>query len=647
MRPFDRRIVGSWALLSNKARKYPPEALRRSLRLGRSFARRALAAMGLIEPVWDLRLVQAEVAPTRPLLAVAIDLDAASGAASLVREALRRSTARIDEWLEWSACQGTWSRHGPLGEVTENGTLSGTRGVTDLLRSDLVFLARGDVAAMPPAHLETIAAAAVAEGVPLVFVSPVGPDPFRDSSMLVRRSVWADDGPNPEKVLAASRGGVVAKLSSFLGLPSPANVLTAASAMAAQGLSRARALDRYVVNAPPGGGSILHPISEVGDLLGGGAPADERPTVLLLLPYVAVGGVEKLTLDMMRTLEDHFRWVVVSLVPHDPVLGNRLDDFRALTPHVYLLGEALPSQLYYSAISTLLRRFDVRSFFSVNGTTWFYDALSTIRRDFPTLRILNQLYDHEVGWIEHYFGAIGRLIDVHVAINRRIAQTLVEERGVPAANVVVNFGGIDLTEFDPDRVSGATIRALREEIGVPDGAILVTLAGRMHPQKRPLDFLALAKRFTGRLDFFFLLAGGGPLEETLDSSIAGSGSNVKRLPFVSKMAELWAASDVGCLVSEYEGLPLVILEALAMKKPFLSTDVGGVRAILEEGPCGIVVDRRGDIAAFEAALQSLTDPERRRRMGEKGRRIVERDFSIQTAGRIYAEILDPGTRGPV
>lgn len=647
MRFFDRWIVDLRASLSSKAREYLPEVVRRPLRLGRDLARKALTATGLIEPVWNLRLVQAEEAPSPSLLGVAIDLDAVSGTASPVRGALRRSTARIDEWIEWSASRREWSRLGPHGEVIENGTLAATQEITDLLESDLVFIARSDVAAMPPAFLETIAAAAVAERLPVVVVSPVGPNPFRESSMLVRRSVWAGDGPIPEKVLAASPGAIVVKLSSFLGLPPAADVSTVASAMAARGLPGARALDRYVVNAPRGGGSILHPISEVGDFLGGAAPAEKRPTVLLLLPYIAVGGAEKLTLDMMRTLGNQFRWVVVCLVPHDPVLGNMLDEFRALTPHVYLFGEALPPQLYYSAISALVRRFDVRSFFSVNGTMWFYDALSTIRRDFPNLRILNQLYDHEAGWIEHYFGGIERLIDVHVAINRRIAKTLVEERGVPAANVVVNFGGIDLVEFDPERVSHATTRALRRELGVPDGAILVTLAGRMHPQKRPLDFVELARRFTGRPEFFFLLAGGGTLEEAVDSLIADSGGNVKRIPFFSKMAELWAASDVGCLVSEYEGLPLVVLEALAMRRPFLCTNVGGVRAILEEGPCGIVVDQRGDIAAFEAALQSVRDPERRQRMGEKGRAIVERDFSIQAAGRIYAEILDPDARGPV
>src|SRR5450756_19207 len=100
MRFFDRWIVDLRASLSSKAREYLPEVVRRPLRLGRDLARRALTATGLIEPVWNLRLVQAEEAPSPSLLGVAIDLDAVSGTASPVRGALRRSTARIDEWIE-------------------------------------------------------------------------------------------------------------------------------------------------------------------------------------------------------------------------------------------------------------------------------------------------------------------------------------------------------------------------------------------------------------------------------------------------------------------------------------------------------------------------------------------------------------------
>jgi glycosyltransferase involved in cell wall biosynthesis len=628
-----RTLSGLVTALSAKARRYPPEALRRAARLGRATARRALALTGLREPVWEIRFVARDAGPGRPRLAVALDLDAAGPLADDVRATLARITAEVDERLEWSSGSGRYRLESVAAGATQEGTLPAGQSPATLLSSELVFVARGDAAALPPAHLETIAATAEAEGLGVVAVAAPQGDPLSSQSVLMRRELWSAVRP--------PTGPILGKVVPVLGPPSPSATRSLAESFRRLGMASARGVDRYAVDAPAGGGAVPHTIAPIGATLGAAARPDGRTTVLLLLPYVAVGGVEKLTLDMMRSLGDGYRWVVVSLVPHDPLLGNRLEEFRAITPWVYLLGEALPPQLYFSAISRLLESHRVDVLFSVNGTTWFFEALGTLRQSFPRLRIASQLYDHEVGWIEHYHGDVGKQIDVTVAINRRIARTLVEKHRVPADRVVVNFGGIDLSVFDPTLIRPGRREALRRELGVPEEAILVTLAARMHAQKRPLDFVALARRFRDRPEYFFLLAGGGPLEEAVDARIAETPGNVKRVPFVEGMAELWAASDVGCLVSDYEGLPLVVLEALAMGKPFLSTDVGGVREILDEGPCGVVVRKPGDLDGLERGLLELGSAETRKRMGLEGRRIVERDFTIEAAARIYAEVLRP------
>jgi glycosyltransferase involved in cell wall biosynthesis len=628
-----RTLSGLITALSAKARKYPPEALRRAARLGRATARRALALAGLREPVWEIRFVAQEPGPGRPRLAVALDLDEVGTRADDVRSALARTTAEVDERLEWSAESGRYRLLSASAGTAEEGTLPPGQSPASLLSSELVFVARADAAALPPAHLETIAATADAEGLGVVAVAAPDGDPLQTRSVLLRRELWCSARP--------PSGPILGKVVPVLGPPSASATGSLATAFRRLGVSSARGLGQYAVDAPAGGGTIPHPIAPVGETLGAAARPDGRTTVLLLLPYVAVGGVEKLTLDMMRSLGEGYRWVVVSLVPHDPLLGNRLEEFRALTPHVYLLGEALPPQLYFSVITRLLESHRVDVLFSVNGTTWFFEALGTLRQTFPGLTIASQLYDHEVGWIEHYHGDVGKQIDVTIAINKRIARTLVERHRVPADRVVVNFGGIDLSVFDPARIPPGRREALRRELGVPDEKILVTLAARMHAQKRPLDFVALAQRFRDRPQFFFLLAGGGPLEASVDARITEVPENVKRIPFVEGMAELWAASDVGSLVSEYEGLPLVVLEALAMGKPFLSTDVGGVREILEEGPCGVLVRKPGDLDGLEKGLLELGSAETRHRMGLEGRRIVERDFSIEAAARIYTEVLRP------
>src|SRR5207248_1164577 len=89
---------------------------------------------------------------------------------------------------------------------------------------------------------------------------------------------------------------------------------------------------------------------------------------------------------------------------------------------------------------------------------------------------------------------------------------------------------------------------------------------------------------------------------------------------------LLAGCDVFCLPSEMEGLPLVVLEAMAQGKPVVATAVGGTPELVVHGETGLLV-QPGDVEALAAALaQLLADPEQARRMGEAGRERVQREF---------------------
>jgi glycosyltransferase involved in cell wall biosynthesis len=200
--------------------------------------------------------------------------------------------------------------------------------------------------------------------------------------------------------------------------------------------------------------------------------------------------------------------------------------------------------------------------------------------------------------------------------------------------------GIVLHDFRPADYGCSRVEGIRTRLGVPAGRTLVSLVVRMHPQKRPLDFVSLAERFRGDDDFFFLLVGGGPMERTVDERIASASlQNARRIGFFSPLPDLLAATDVVCMTSEYEALPLVVLSALAMERPVVATDVGAIRSVLSDGPCGLVVPEVGNLDGFCEAVESLRDPERRRKLGRRGRGVVERRFSIARCARQYAAAL--------
>ena len=97
----------------------------------------------------------------------------------------------------------------------------------------------------------------------------------------------------------------------------------------------------------------------------------------------------------------------------------------------------------------------------------------------------------------------------------------------------------------------------------------------------------------------------------------------------SDVAELIQAADVVCLTSDAEALPLSILEAMALARPVVAADVGGVRDAVVEGETGFVIPP-DDVSGFEAALVKLAAaPELVSQLGEAGRRRHQAHFTVE------------------
>jgi glycosyltransferase involved in cell wall biosynthesis len=202
-------------------------------------------------------------------------------------------------------------------------------------------------------------------------------------------------------------------------------------------------------------------------------------------------------------------------------------------------------------------------------------------------------------------------VDACVAENRRIAEVLVGERGWPRERVPVIWPcGRPRDQFPAPAARAEVRRRVRSELGLNHDEFVFLTAARMHPQKRPLDLVKLAQRLRGLETVRFLMVGGGDLESEVDAAIAASGgARVQRLGFRSDIPELIVASDVGCLVSQYEGLPVFLLECLQAGRPFLGTAVGDMGDLLKASNAGLVVEEPGDLDDLEACVRRLVDPE--------------------------------------
>lgn len=374
------------------------------------------------------------------------------------------------------------------------------------------------------------------------------------------------------------------------------------------------------------------------------APAPEnrmRPNILVTAPFLARGGAEHTLFETMAVLRSRCRVAFATLAPHREELGDRRADFEGLSPLLYSLGDWVHPDAMIPMLLHLIDRLNIDIFYNANGTTLFYDFAPQLKAARPELRIIDHLYDHRVGYIERYRDPdLLKSVDSCIAENHPIADVLTGKYGWPPHRAPVVWSCGRSSENLPPPSEHETIRReLRQELGYTDSDVVFLTAARMHEQKRPLDLVRLAEKFSKNPSVHFLIAGGGPLEETVDRAISLSAApGIRRLPFRTDIPDLILAADVGLLVSDFEGLPVFLLECLQLGRPFLGTDVGDLGRVLRDTGAGLVVERPGDIEALTEAVTTMTDPGARRDFSRNAAEAAAQ-FSPEHCARIYAQAL--------
>lgn len=350
-------------------------------------------------------------------------------------------------------------------------------------------------------------------------------------------------------------------------------------------------------------------------------PGKGRP-VVLLLPFFTVGGAERVIETLLADWRAEDRTVAVfTTQPLDSGMADRSADLRALTPFCYSLRDLLPRERWLDTVAEALLALPRPVLFSV-GCAWFYEAVEELKLRVPGLRTVDQLFN-AVCHLDLNRAAAGSL-DLTVTAYAGLAAMVLAD-GRPAARVETVYVGIE-----PPRAPAATeVAALRESLGVPPHGKLVAFVGRLAEEKRP-DWVVRLGRELGQPDVTVLIVGDGPLSAVVDAGIRNEES-LRWLRRVDAIEPVFAAADVVVLPSRFEGIPLTVMEALALGRPVVATNAGGLPELA--GAPGLAIVDRDDFAAFVEAV--------RRFLHEAPQGIsLPAGFSAAEMVRRYAEILD-------
>jgi glycosyltransferase involved in cell wall biosynthesis len=235
---------------------------------------------------------------------------------------------------------------------------------------------------------------------------------------------------------------------------------------------------------------------------------------------------------------------------------------------------------------------------------------------------------------------VGRLSSALVCVSP-------SERGVAVAAGVVRPGrafvvenGVDVAAAERHGRAGDEVR---RRLGIEARSKVVGTVSEFRPQKCLDQLIHAAKAvLTARADVTFLIAGEGELAAPLRQLAASLGieARCKIVPAAGVIWQYYAAMDVFVLASSWEGMPYAVLEAMAVGKPVIATDVAGTRDVVVRGKTGLLVPP-GDREALAGAIATLLDdPQRSERMGAEGkarvRDLYRAELTVRRLEAIYA-----------
>jgi glycosyltransferase involved in cell wall biosynthesis len=261
--------------------------------------------------------------------------------------------------------------------------------------------------------------------------------------------------------------------------------------------------------------------------------------------------------------------------------------------------------------------------------------------------------EHFGGWLRDRALRLTDRLSARTVVNSNVTAARLVRRGVVSAERVrVIPNGLDPSAFDvPDDERTRT----RRELGLTGETFMWLGIGRLQSQKSwdlLLDAVA-ALPPEARAQQQWFVVGEGPLRQQLEGQ-AGRLQITDRVRFLgprSDVPRLFAASDALVLSSWHEGMPNVVLEAMAARRPVVATNVGAVPELVEHGATGVVVDGREPGALADAMAGLASQPrDVRTAMGARARAIVEDRYTLPATMPLWSELITDcvlGAEAPV
>lgn len=370
-----------------------------------------------------------------------------------------------------------------------------------------------------------------------------------------------------------------------------------------------------------------------------------------------ISGAEKVLIDLFTKL-DREKFTPIVACPKNGELVKKIKLLgietvlikikvlkRTLNP-LYLILFIFAAIITTIKLTYLIKLRNVKLIHANSFTACLFSSIAGIithtplvwhMHDLITPRLFNRIFIRSAGLMAN------RVIATTETMKNNLVMT-----GVNPEKIVVNCCGINLRKYNPTSTNRGKIR---EEFNISEDAPLIGIIGQLTPWKGHREFLKAASIVIRKYPSAkFLIVGESIFEERnyklelqeLVNTLALS-AKVIFSGFREDVPDIMASLSILVNASCSEPFGLTIIEAMAIGKPVVATNAGGVREIINDGVDGILVPPKDPEKLAQAILRILDEPMRGKEMGEAGLKSVTERFSLerftQETQRIYDQLL--------
>jgi O-antigen biosynthesis protein len=364
-------------------------------------------------------------------------------------------------------------------------------------------------------------------------------------------------------------------------------------------------------------------------------PLSRAEKVLLVFPWMPVGGVQTLFASLINCAPG-YKFDAVTTRDQLPNMGDRKAALAAIgCPVQDLPALASSEEERQQLLWSVLENGEYGTIYLV-GSTMGYDLLPEIRRRYPKITIIDQLFADSKHVVSNQ--KLHEYIDATIVPSQTLFDLLCSQLKDSSKVHVIPHGIAIPSQEDSDK----TVAAGKTQLPTAaQGKFVVSFFGRLSPEKDPEMFVRIVNELKRHDDLYFCMVGDGPERDAVLKVMKDLGvqERIYFPGFVDSIDPLVSASDVIVVTSISDGQPLVVLHSQVYGRPVIASRVASIPIMLRDHENGLLVEPSNLKSFCNAVMELRQNPTLTKQLGDRAYATVRAEFDDRVMVAKYLQLM--------